>query len=151
MLINCEVAVTWDPIRWIRRNFEWPGPPRVSLGPVSDLVIDVAPEGPGQVVRLKGELDLVNAEQLAAALGAVTESDPGRVAIDLSDCDFIDSAGLAAILHGAQQIADAGGSVRIACPEGNLRDLLRITAIDQSIPVVGTRDEALAAMGLDAD
>ena len=39
--------------------------------------------------------------------------------------------------------------MRIACPEGNLRELLRITAIDQTIPVVATRQEAMAALGLD--
>jgi len=117
---------------------------------MSDLLIDIGSEGPARVVRLGGELDLATAKQLTDALDAIDLTTPGRVVIDLSDCDFIDSAGLAAILHGAHRATEAGWSVRIACPEGNLRDLLRITAIDQSIPVVGTRNEALAAMGLDA-
>ncbi len=116
---------------------------------MSDLAIDIASEGQARVVRLQGELDLANAEQLTEALSKLEPAPEGRVVIDLSECDFIDSAGLSAILHGAQEVSHTGGSVRIACPEGHLRDLLRITAIDQSIPVVGTRDEALAAMGLE--
>jgi anti-sigma B factor antagonist len=117
---------------------------------MSDLSIDLTSEGPARVVRLGGELDLASAPQLTDALSRLDGSSTGRLVIDLSDCEFIDSAGLAAILHGAQELSEAGGSVRIACPEGNLRDLLRMTAIDQSIPVVATRDEALAALGLGA-
>ena len=70
---------------------------RVSLGCVSDLVVDTGHEGPGQVVRLRGELDLATAERLTHALDSVAGSEPGRVAIDLSECEFIDSAGLAAM------------------------------------------------------
>ena len=69
--------------------------------------------------------------------------------LGLSAVALYTDAGLSAILHGAQAISDAGSSMRIACPEGHLRDLLRITAIDQSIPVVATQDAALAALGLD--
>lgn len=117
---------------------------------MSDLSIEIGSEGPARVVRLRGELDLAAGDDLMAALSKLDPAPDGRVVLDLSECRFIDSAGLSAILHGAQRVADAGGSVRIACPEGNIRDLLRITAIDQSIPVVGTRDEALAVLGLDA-
>ena len=117
---------------------------------VGELTIDIASEGPARVVRLGGELDLASAQRLTQALDGLDNPPPERLVIDLADCEFIDSAGLSAILHGAQQISDAGGSVRIACPEGHLRDLLRITAIDQSIPVVATQDDALSALGLDA-
>jgi len=117
---------------------------------MTDLSIELTSEGPAQVVRIGGELDLASAPELTEALAKLDGSTTGRLVIDLSDCEFIDSAGLAAILHGAQELSEAGGSVRIACPEGNLRDLLRMTAIDQSIPVVATRDEALAALGLGA-
>jgi anti-sigma B factor antagonist len=115
---------------------------------MSDLAIDIASDGPAQVIRLQGELDFDGAPRLEEAFDQLeTKSD--RVVIDLDQCDFIDSTGLAAILHGADRLRRRSGDVRIACPEGHLRDLLRLTAIDQTIPVVGTRSEALAALGLD--
>jgi anti-sigma B factor antagonist len=113
---------------------------------MSDLSIEFTSEGPAQVIRVGGELDLASAPKLTEALATIDAGTTKRLVIDLSECDFVDSAGLSAILHGAQELGEAGGSVRIACPEGNLRDLLRMTAIDQSIPVVATRDEALAAL-----
>jgi anti-sigma B factor antagonist len=116
---------------------------------MSELRIELGSEGPARFVKIQGELDLANAERLTEALSGLEPEPAGRVVIDLAECEFIDSAGLSAILHGAQELSGDAGSVRIACPEGHLRDLLRITAIDQSIPVVATRDEALAALGLE--
>jgi anti-sigma B factor antagonist len=115
---------------------------------MSELEIDVAPDGPAHVIRLRGELDFDGVPRLEAAFDEL-ESARERVVIDLDGCEFIDSTGLAAILHGADRLRRRAGEVRIACPEGHLRDLLRLTAIDQTIPVVGTRSEALAALGLD--
>jgi anti-sigma B factor antagonist len=116
---------------------------------MTELVIDVAPDGPAQVIRLRGELDFDGVPRLEEAFDELERSARERVVIDLDECDFIDSTGLATILHGADRLRRRAGAVRIACPEGHLRDLLRLTAIDQTIPVVGTRSEALAALGLD--
>jgi anti-sigma B factor antagonist len=115
---------------------------------VSDLAIDVARDGPAHVIRLRGELDFDGVPRLEAAFDELERAAPERVVIDLDECDFVDSAGLAAILHGADRLRRGASTLRIACPEGHLRDLLRLTAIDQTIPVVGTRSEALAALGL---
>lgn len=109
--------------------------------------IAIVPDGAARVLALRGELDLDSAPRLEAAFAEIASEPPQRLLIDLAECEFIDSAGLAALLHGARWLM-ASASVRIACPEGNLRELLRITAIDQTIPVVATRQEALAALGL---
>ena len=101
------------------------------------------------VLSLRGELDLDGVRELEAAFERLEAQPPDRLLIHLAECKFIDSAGLAALFHGARNLRGASSSVRIACPEGNLRELLRITAIDQTIPVVATRQEALSALGLD--
>jgi anti-sigma B factor antagonist len=116
---------------------------------MTELGISIAREHGAQVLSLRGELDLDSAPQLEAAFTRLEEEPPDRLLIDLAECEFIDSAGLAALFHGARSLRERTGSIRIACPEGNLRELLRITAIDQTIPVVATRQEALAALGLD--
>src|SRR5262245_20122126 len=115
---------------------------------MSQLAIDFGRDNGAEVLSLGGELDLDSAPRLEAAFAQIESQPPDRLLIDLADCEFIDSAGLAALFHGARSLRGRGGSVRIACPEGNLRELLRITAIDQTIPVVATRSEALAALGL---
>jgi anti-sigma B factor antagonist len=116
---------------------------------VSDLAVDVAADGPAQVIRLRGELDFDGVPKLEEAFAELEREAPERVVIDLDECEFIDSTGLATILHGADRLRRGASTLRIACPDGHLRDLLRLTAIDQTIPVVGTRSEALAALGLE--
>ena len=116
---------------------------------MSELAIDVARDGPAYVIRLQGELDFDGVPNLERAFDDLEQVAPERVVIDLDECDFIDSTGLATILHGADRLRRGASTLRIACPEGHLRDLLRLTAIDQTIPVVGTRSEALAALGLE--
>lgn len=116
---------------------------------MAELAVDVVPEGPARVVRLQGELDFDGVPKLEDVFERLDATDHERVVIDLDECRFIDSAGLAAILHAADRLRRRSGEIRIACPEGHLRDLLRLTAIDQTIPVVGTRSEALAALGIE--
>jgi anti-sigma B factor antagonist len=115
--------------------------------PELDIAFDR--EGRTQVLSVRGELDLDSAPKLEAAFARLEADPPERLLIDLGECEFIDSGGLAVLFHGARSLHGEKGSVRIACPEGNLRELLRITAIDQTIPVVATRREALAALGLE--
>jgi len=116
---------------------------------VSDLAIDVDRDGPAHVVRLRGELDFDGVPKLEEAFNQLEGATPERVVIDLDECEFIDSTGLAAILHGADRLQRHASALRIACPEGHLRDLLRLTAIDPTSPLVGTRSEALAPLGLE--
>ena len=116
---------------------------------MADIGIAVASTDGTRVLSLRGELDLDGASELEAVFARLEADPPERLLIDLAECEFIDSAGLAALFHGARNLRSESSSVRIACPEGNLRELLRITAIDQTIPVVATRQEALAALGLD--
>jgi anti-sigma B factor antagonist len=116
---------------------------------MAQLGIAIGSADGARVLSLRGELDLDSASELEAAFARLQAEPPDRLLIDLAECEFIDSAGLAALFHGARNLRGESSSVRIACPEGNLRELLRITAIDQTIPVVATRQEALAALGLD--
>ena len=73
---------------------------------MTDLSIEFTSEGPAQVVRIGGELDLASAPQLTEALAKIDATNGGRLVIDLADCEFVDSAGLSAILHGGQQLSE---------------------------------------------
>ena len=66
--------------------------------------------------------------------------------IDLTRCDFIDSTGLAALLHGAKPAQNGESRVAIVSPVGDVRRMLELTAIDQSIPVFEDLEQAAAAV-----
>ena len=99
-----------------------------------------------RVVVIRGELDLDTSAQIGAPLAGAAEDRARPLVIDLTGCEFIDSTGLAALLHGAKPIQDDGSKVALVCPDNLVRQLLNLSAIDQTLPVFDSREEAIAAV-----
>lgn len=101
-----------------------------------------------RTISVRGELDLSTAPELEGPLDQALESDQGSVLIDLSQCEFIDSTGIALIVRAWQRLnSGENGRVLVLCSQNDqVRRVLEITGLELSIPVHTTRDEALAAM-----
>lgn len=101
-----------------------------------------------RVVSVRGELDLSTAPDLEGPLDQVLESDSGSVLIDLTSCEFIDSTGIALIVRAWQRLdsGENGRALVICCQNDQVRRVLEITGLELSIPVHGSRDDALAAL-----
>ncbi|HWO47921.1 MAG TPA: STAS domain-containing protein [Solirubrobacterales bacterium] len=101
-----------------------------------------------RTIAVRGELDLSTAPELEVPLEETLESGEGSVLIDLSQCEFIDSTGIALIVRAWQRL-DSGenGRALVICSHNEqVRRVLEITGLELSIPVHATRDEALAAI-----
>lgn len=80
-----------------------------------------------------GEVDLATAPQFRRELIAAA-ADSTALALDLTDCDLIDSIGLGVTLGGARRVAEAGGEFVVVAGAAVLRtfercrldDILRI-------------------------
>ena len=77
------------------------------------------------VVALCGELDLLDAADVATALGAVAAREP-RIIVDLAGLEFIDASGVAALSRGRRDARDAGGDLLLAAPRRRVRQVLEI-------------------------
>jgi anti-anti-sigma factor len=101
-----------------------------------------------RTISVRGELDLSTAPELEGPLEQALDSGEGSVLIDLSSCEFIDSTGIALIVRAWQRLSSGenGRSLVICSHNDQVRRVLEITGLELSIPVHGTRDEALAAM-----
>ena len=99
-----------------------------------------------RVVAVRGELDIATSPQVRELLAEAPTDRAQPLVIDLAHCDFIDSTGLAALLHGAKPAQNGESRVAIVSPAGDVRRMLELTAIDQSIPVFGSLEEAVAAV-----
>jgi len=101
-----------------------------------------------RTISVSGELDLSTAPDLEGPLQEALDSGEGSVLIDLSQCEFIDSTGIALIVRAWQQL-DSGenGRALVICSQNDqVRRVLEITGLELSIPVHTTKDEALAAL-----
>jgi anti-anti-sigma factor len=101
-----------------------------------------------RTISVRGELDLSTAPELEGPLEQALESDEGSVLIDLAQCEFIDSTGIALIVRAWQRLDGANnGRTLVLCSQNDqVRRVLEITGLELSIPVHLTRDEALAAL-----
>lgn len=100
-----------------------------------------------RAVVVAGELDQATLPELQRALDEVIELGSGALVVDLSDCSFIDSSGLAALVSARERISagDERGFA-ICCASPQVLRLLEITGLDKAMGVVTTRDEALEAV-----
>ena len=100
---------------------------------------------------MNGELDLSTATQLEEPLEDAVGSPDAAVLIDLTDCTFIDSTGIAMIVRAWQRV-DAGagnggkGGLVLCCQNEQVRRVLEVTGLEHSLRVFATRDEAVAAL-----
>jgi anti-sigma B factor antagonist len=87
--------------------------------------LDSGESGGYVVVALRGELDLVDAAAVAAALGAVAAREP-RIIVDLTGLEFIDASGVGALVRGRRRARNAGGDLLLAAPQRRVRLVLAI-------------------------
>ena len=66
------------------------------------------------VIRVAGEVDFANVDELHAALADVP-ADVAIVALDLTGLDFMDSMALAAILEAEMRAEERGAELRLVC------------------------------------
>lgn len=102
--------------------------------------------GESTILRVTGELDAANATALRQALAGEIASS-GSVVVDLSECDFIDSAGIAAIVEAWQGFDGPAsrGKVVLAGPRGQVDRIIRITGLDQNIAIFDEVEQAVAS------
>jgi anti-sigma B factor antagonist len=100
---------------------------------------------------VEGELDLSTATQLEKPLEEAIDSPQATVLIDLTACTFIDSTGIAMIVRAWQRVDAAAGNggeggLVLCCQNEQVRRVLEVTGLEHSLRVLGTRDEAVAAL-----
>ena len=98
------------------------------------------------VVMLRGELDLADAAEVAAALTAISAGEP-RIIVDLAGLEFIDSSGVAALERGRRQARRAGGDLVLAASRQKVMRILALTRLTEAFAVYATVEEAVGEVG----
>ena len=108
-------------------------------------------DGGIRLLEVNGELDLSTATQLEEPLEEAVSSPKAAVLIDLTDCTFIDSTGIALVVRAWQRV-DAGagnggeGGLVLCCQNEQVKRVLEVTGLEHSLRVFATRDEAVSAL-----
>lgn len=96
------------------------------------------------IVEVEGELIVGNRQQLKEkVLGRLDEGDR-RFLIDFTSSSYIDSSGLGVLVSLSKKIREAGGALRLAGLNEDLRTLFELTKLDTLFQIADTRARALS-------
>jgi len=101
-----------------------------------DLNVDVEHVGQACVIRTQGELDIATAPMLESVLLHAMHSGAPSIVLDLGQVSFIDSMGLRVLVSAAKESRNNGDRLHIDCGSGRVRQMMEITALDRSLPLV---------------
>jgi|HubBroStandDraft_6_1064221.scaffolds.fasta_scaffold1251824_2 anti-anti-sigma factor len=90
--------------------------------------------GAAVVVNLRGDLDFGTGPEFRARLSDVVDS-ATDVVVDLSGVDFLDPAGLAALLGARKEAARCGASLILRSPPRRIARILATSGADQLVPI----------------
>jgi anti-sigma B factor antagonist len=96
------------------------------------------------VVEISGEIHVSTAPRLREALGAVIERGEGKLVLDLTAVEFIDSTGLSVLLNGLRLINQRQGHMALVCRNPTVLRLFEITSLDTTFEIFADRPQAIA-------
>jgi anti-sigma B factor antagonist len=111
--------------------------------PVGDSVrFSVATEADGiGTVTVAGDVDLLTAPHLASALQQ-TQERKQAVLLDLSEVDFLGSAGLSVLVEAARRTDDSRGRLAVLVTRHAVRRAIEVTGLDAALHIFETTSEA---------
>ena len=100
------------------------------------------------VVALCGELDLLDASDVASHLIAAVAAYGPSIIVDLAGLKFIDSCGLGVLVRVLRWTRESGGDLSLAAPRRQVRRVLGITGLIDVFSVYPSVKQAVRAAKL---
>jgi anti-sigma B factor antagonist len=98
------------------------------------------------VLVISGPMDVETTPGLRDSLVRLVDEGRHRLVLDLSGVDFIDSIGLGVIVGMVHRLRPHDGSLALAAPSPQARNVLEITQLVRVVAVCDTTDAAVSAV-----
>ena len=87
-------------------------------------------------------------EELRSELRAAVEADTSGIVVDLTECEFIDSSAIRALLLSREQMNHDDGreSLAVAASSDQILRILSVMGLDQVLSIEPTVEQAAAAL-----
>ena len=99
------------------------------------VTIDTVSEADKMQVRLAGEVDVSNADEVREARAGVFAKAPRAVEVDLSEVPYIDSTGIGVLVGAAHEASDAGAAFSVTNPQHNVARVLSLLDVADKLGV----------------
>jgi anti-sigma B factor antagonist len=109
----------------------------------NEFRVDVDRTADATVISVSGELDLASSGGLEDTFVDLGDSKPTFIILDLSEVEFMDSAGLAVVVRAHQRAQSSGTRFALVTGSPQVRRLLSLTRMDERMTVAQTSEELL--------
>ena len=99
------------------------------------------------VVSPEGQINSGNAAGIEADLLSHVEKGEHRMVLDMSNLNYISSAGLRVVLVLAKRLKQSAGALALCAMQPRVREVFDISGFLAILTVVDTRQEAVAKVG----
>lgn len=96
----------------------------------SELVISVESLKRVDLVKLAGRIDSSNAEQVDGTFKEIIENGRVNIVVDLSEVNYMSSAGLRALVSALRECKQRRGDVRLANVSERVQEVLSLAGLD---------------------
>ncbi len=94
------------------------------------------------VIAVDGRLNVSGAPAVRRAADEAIGEGHARLAVDLSQTEFIDSSGLGALVGALRAARTAGGDLRLVGATAQVKTVLSLTSLDRVLRVFDSASEA---------
>ncbi len=109
------------------------------------FTVSNAPNGV-MIVSVDGQLIVANRNELKEKVLEALESNESKFVLDFSSTGYIDSSGLGVLVSVSKKIREAGGNLRLAGLNEDLRMLFELTKLDTLFKIADSRREAMVGL-----
>ena len=109
-----------------------------------DLEIKAERQPQAVVISVAGSIDALTAGEMGRFFSEQLGSGEARIVADLSQVDFMSSAGLRAFLGALKESRQKGGDLHIAAPQPGVEKILKMSGFTSILKVYPSVQEAAA-------
>ena len=97
-------------------------------------------------LHVKGFLDAHSFEEFDMALGELFERSVYKVFVDLTDLEYVSSAGAGVLIAALAEAKEHSGEIVLLSPTESVTEVFELLGLTQLFRLVDDRDEALALL-----
>lgn len=98
------------------------------------------------VVTVEGQLIVANRQDLKQVVQDALDAGERKFVLDFGPAAYIDSSGLGALVSINKKVREAGGELRLAALNEDLRALFELTKLDTLFTLADSAAEAIAGL-----
>jgi len=112
---------------------------------VSDLsFVEIFARGGVPIVRVRGEIDLSNADGVLTMIHGAQDQDAPGLVVDLRDLEYLDSAGVRLLFRASRSVGESGGRFVAVVPRDS--PIRRVLDLAEASAVFALEESEEAAL-----